>query len=84
MRSMFIAFTMLLTQAGAAVAADVKVISASGMRPVLNELLPQFEPTTSHKLTVLYGSSVPLKRQIEAASGDRVRGYGRGSAQRRA
>lgn len=60
-----IAFVILATQAATAVAADIKLVSATGMTPVLNELAPQFERTTGHKLLIQYGLAA-LKRQIEA------------------
>jgi molybdate transport system substrate-binding protein len=60
-----IAFAILLTQAATVVAADIKLVSASGMTSVLNELAPQFERTTGHKLVIQYGLAA-LKQQIEA------------------
>lgn len=60
-----IAFVSLLAHTTAVVADDVKVLSTFGMRQVLNEIAPQFERTTGHKLAIQYGSSAGLKRQIE-------------------
>lgn len=60
-----IAFVILFAHTTAAVAADVKVLSTFGMRQVLNEIAPEFERTTGHKLAIQYGSSAGLKRQIE-------------------
>jgi molybdate transport system substrate-binding protein len=36
------------------------------VRAALEELKPQFEGATQHKLTLAFGTAVPLKRQIEA------------------
>ena len=47
-------------------AAEIKVISSVGVRAVLEELAPQFERATQHKLAITFGTAVPLKRQIEA------------------
>src|SRR5262245_60643436 len=52
--------------AGAANAAEIKVITSVGVKAILEELAPQFERTTEHKLQITYGTSVPLKRQIDA------------------
>jgi molybdate transport system substrate-binding protein len=51
--------------APAANAAELKVISSVGLRAALEELKPQFERATEHKLTITFGTAVPLKRQIE-------------------
>lgn len=60
-----IALAILLAHTSVAVADDVKVLSTFGMRQVLNEIAPQFERATGHKLAIQYGSSAGLKRQIE-------------------
>jgi molybdate transport system substrate-binding protein len=39
-----------------AVAADVKLLAGTSMRVVLPELLPQFEQSSGHKVTVEYGT----------------------------
>lgn len=46
-------------------AADIKVISSVGMKGALEQIQPQFERTTSHKLVLVLGTSVPLKRRID-------------------
>ncbi len=61
-----IAFAIALAQSAAAIAAEIKVFSPGGFRPVLNELGPQFERTSGHKLIIQYGSAAGVKRQIEA------------------
>jgi molybdate transport system substrate-binding protein len=61
-----IAFVILFAHATAVVAADVKVLSTFGMRPVLNEIAPEFERSTGSRLVVQYGSSAGLKKQIES------------------
>lgn len=47
-------------------AAEIKVISSVGVKAALEQLKPEFERATGHKLTLLLGSAVPLKRQIDA------------------
>jgi molybdate transport system substrate-binding protein len=61
-----IAFVILLSQGAVAFAAEIKVLSPAGFRPVLSELGPQFERSTGHKLVIQYGSAAGMKRQIEA------------------
>jgi molybdate transport system substrate-binding protein len=59
-------FTILSTYGSAAEAAEVRVLSALGMRPVMTELGPQFERATGHKLVIQYELIGVLKRQIDA------------------
>jgi molybdate transport system substrate-binding protein len=54
-----------LLAAGAAHAAEIKVIASVGVRAVLTDLAPAFERTSGHKLSIIYGTAVPLKRQID-------------------
>jgi molybdate transport system substrate-binding protein len=57
---------ILLTQGVPAKAAEVKVLSAAALRPVMNELSPQFERATGHKLVIQFDVVGVLKRQIDA------------------
>jgi molybdate transport system substrate-binding protein len=59
-------FAVMCAPVVAANAAEIKVISSVGVRAALEELKPQFERATQHKLTFAFGTAVPLKRQIEA------------------
>jgi molybdate transport system substrate-binding protein len=47
-------------------AADIKVLSTIGVRSMVEELAPQFEQQTGHKLVITYGIANVLKKQIEA------------------
>jgi len=61
-----IGFMILLAQGVAAQAAQVKVLSAVAMRSVMNELGPQFERATGHKLVIKFEVIGVLKRQVDA------------------
>jgi molybdate transport system substrate-binding protein len=50
---------------GTASAAEVKVLASNALRTVLQELAPQFEKTTEHKLAITYGSTGTLSASIE-------------------
>lgn len=52
--------------AGAADAAEIKVLSAGGVRPVVSELGAQFERATGHKLTIKFVAGPVVKREIDA------------------
>ena len=47
-------------------AAEIKVLSSIGMRGVLNEVQPQFEKDTGHKLSITYDTSKSLLKLIDA------------------
>jgi molybdate transport system substrate-binding protein len=48
-----------------AVAAEIKVLSAGAIREPLMELVAQFERATSHKVTIVYGTSGTLRALLE-------------------
>ena len=56
----------LLAQVHAVQSAEVKVLSVRPLKTLLEELGPQFERTTGHKLMIKYDVSAALKRQIDA------------------
>ena len=45
---------------------EVKVLCSNGIKPVLEELVPEYERSGNSKVTVTYGVSASLARQIEA------------------
>jgi molybdate transport system substrate-binding protein len=47
-------------------AAEIKVLSTIGVKSMVEELAPQFEQKTGHKLAITFGIASVLKRQIEA------------------
>ena len=55
-----------LTQARIAGAAEIKILSSTGVRGVLVELGQQFESATGHKLVMEYDVFAVLKRKIDA------------------
>src|SRR6266850_7123575 len=61
-----IVFVLLFTYSAAVDAAEVKLLCVVALGPALNELVPQFERTTGHKLKIQYGSSPAFRQQIEA------------------
>jgi molybdate transport system substrate-binding protein len=48
-----------------ATAAEISVISSVGMKAALDELGPQFEQSSHHKIKIAFGTAGPLKVQIE-------------------
>ena len=65
-----VAFAMLssLVSIGAQ-AAELKLLVTNGTRAVVDELRPQFERATGHKLAIKYDGSLLLQKAIEAGEG---------------
>ena len=64
---------VFLMHLGLADAAEIKVLSAAGMRPVMEDLRPKFERATGHKLTIAFAAaSVIVKRIQDGETGDVV------------
>ena len=55
----------LLAQAGHAAGAEIKILATASLKATLEKLGPQFERSSGHKLTFEFGTSAPLKRQID-------------------
>ena len=60
-----VGFAVVLAANGSASAADIKVISSNALRTTLEQLAPEFEKSTGHKLVFTFGAAVPLKAGIE-------------------
>jgi molybdate transport system substrate-binding protein len=56
---------LLLSLVATANAAEVRLLSPQAMRPVLSELIPQFERSSGHKVTIDYGSAASLTQRVE-------------------
>lgn len=61
-----VALVVFLAQAAMASAADIKLLTGFGLKPVLEEIGPEFERSTGHKLAIEYSSTFTSKRKIEA------------------
>jgi len=56
---------LALFTAGAANAAEIRVLSSNALKTVVEELGPQFEKATENKLNVTFGAAANLKTSIE-------------------
>src|SRR6476661_11066145 len=52
--------------AGAAGAAELKVLSTEAMRPILQELAPAFEAASKNKLVIAYASDDDVAKKVAA------------------
>jgi molybdate transport system substrate-binding protein len=56
---------LLSAQAGSAGAAEIKVMSTNALQTALDELGPQFERATGHKLTISYSPSGAVVKRLQ-------------------
>ena len=60
------ATALLLTQMGFASAPDIKVFSTIGVQSALEELGPQFEKASGHKLNITWATAAVLVKRVQA------------------
>jgi molybdate transport system substrate-binding protein len=60
-----LAAAIVLSLPAGAQTGDIQVLSSNGFQAVMEELRPQFERATHHKVVVRYGLAAKLKQQIE-------------------
>ncbi len=65
-RSLVAAAALLLAQSSFAAAAEVKVFSTIGVQSALEELAPQFEKATGHKLNITWATAAILVKRVQA------------------
>lgn len=51
--------------ASAAGAVDLQLLSPNAMKTVLNDLIPQFEQASGHRVTIFYATASTLVKEIE-------------------
>jgi molybdate transport system substrate-binding protein len=51
--------------AGAADAAEIKVLVSNALKSTMEELVPQFEKASEHKLVITFGAAAEIKTSIE-------------------
>ena len=59
------AATLVLFCAGTVDAAEVTLLSSNAVKTAIEELVPQFEKASEHKLKITFGAAANLKAQIE-------------------
>ena len=61
-----VAVVFVLACASLANAAEIKVLCSNGIKAVVEELVPQYERATKHKVTLQFEPSALLKKRIDA------------------
>ena len=51
---------LVATESSVASAAEIKVLSGVAVKPVMSELIPQFERSSGHKVTIDYAPTAPV------------------------
>jgi molybdate transport system substrate-binding protein len=57
---------LLVLQAGNTIAAELKVLSALGVKEVVEDLGPKFERATGHKLTIAFANLGTIRKRIQS------------------
>jgi molybdate transport system substrate-binding protein len=70
---------LLLSPVAPAGAADITLLCSNALKSVMDELHPQFEKTSGHKLHIIYNATGPLKAQIEKGQAFDVAIFGSGA-----
>ena len=63
-----LASLLVVTHATQASAADIRVLCSNGLKAVFEELAPQFERASGHKVVVTYGLAAGFKQQIDSGT----------------
>lgn len=56
---------LVATTSSVANAAEIKVLSAAALKPAMSELIPQFENSSGHKVTIDYGTAREIADRIQ-------------------
>jgi molybdate transport system substrate-binding protein len=54
-----------IAAASRARAAEIKLLSASALHPVIDALIPDFEKSSGHKVTVAYGTAGAVADRVQ-------------------
>jgi len=66
-----LAIIAALAAAGRVKAEEIKVVSTSGVKPALPEVVTEFERATGHKVSIVWGIAATLKsRYLEGEQAD--------------
>jgi molybdate transport system substrate-binding protein len=63
----FLGLALLFMAAAPSIAlcSDLKVLSGSGVQPVMNEIIPQFERTSGHRVSIVYGTVGEMADRVQ-------------------
>jgi molybdate transport system substrate-binding protein len=66
-RRKFLGLVLLLMAVAPSVAlsSDLRVLSGSGVQPVMNEIVPQFERTSGHRVSMVYGTVGEMAGRVQ-------------------
>src|SRR4030081_2786597 len=66
-RRKFLGLVLLLMAVAPSVAlsSDLRVLSGSGVQPVMNEIVPQFERTSGHRVSIVYGTVGEMAGRVQ-------------------
>ena len=56
---------LCITAGSTARAAEIKLLSASALHPAIDTLIPDFEKSSGHKVTVAYGTAGAVADRVQ-------------------
>jgi molybdate transport system substrate-binding protein len=60
-----LALLFMATAPSIALSSDLRVLSGSGVQPVMNEIIPQFEQTSGHRVSIVYGTVGEMAGRVQ-------------------
>ena len=63
-----LAFLIAVGSAIPSEAADIRVLCSNGLKAVFEDLAPQFEKATGHKVNVTFGLAAGFRQQIDSGA----------------
>jgi molybdate transport system substrate-binding protein len=60
-----LALLFMAAAPGIALSSDLRVLSGSGVQPAMNEIIPQFERASGHKVSMVYGTVGEMAGRVQ-------------------
>ena len=68
-----LALLFMVTAPSVAFSSDLRVLSGSGVQPAMNEIIPQFERTSGHRVSIVYDTVGEMADRVQKGElGERV------------
>jgi molybdate transport system substrate-binding protein len=62
---LFLALLFVAAAPSVALSSDLRVLSGSGVQPVMNEIIPQFERISGHRVNIAYGTVGEMADRVQ-------------------
>src|SRR5436305_1203592 len=62
-----LACLFVAAEPGMALATDLRILSGSGVQPVMNQIIPDFERISGHRVSIVYGTVGEMAGRVQEA-----------------